>query len=129
MSQEALYQELSDSLGVGDSQFLPRIFAMLTNEDEARVVLAASPPATAVEIAEKVGLPVEDVETMLGSLFTKGLIFKSKKPAGVRYYRVRTLLQFHDATVLAPDVPQAVRDIWRDYHKKEFKTHHKRTRQ
>jgi Pyruvate/2-oxoacid:ferredoxin oxidoreductase delta subunit len=126
MPQEAMYQQLSDSLGVGDSQILPRIFEMLADEDEAKILLAASPPATVAELAEKTGLPEQDVEKRMVPLFTKGLVFKSKKPDGIRYYRVRSLLQFHDATVLAPDVPQEVRGVWKEYHEKEFATHHKR---
>ena len=35
---------------------------------------------------------------MIDPLFKKGLLFKSKKPDGTRYYRVRNVLQMHDST-------------------------------
>jgi Pyruvate/2-oxoacid:ferredoxin oxidoreductase delta subunit len=52
---------------------------------------------------------------MLVPLFNKGLIFKSQKPEGIRYYRVRHVMQFHDATALAPDVARETLDLWKEY--------------
>jgi hypothetical protein len=89
MPEEALYRKLAETIGAGDSPVVLKIFAFLVKEDEARVVLAASPPATAGELAEKAGLSAEAVEKMVGPLFTKGLIFKSVKPDGIRYYRAK----------------------------------------
>ncbi|MBW1846688.1 MAG: hypothetical protein JRJ27_05990 [Deltaproteobacteria bacterium] len=94
------------------------------DEKEVGLVMAASPPATIEELAEKTGLPVAEIEGMVDSLFKKGLIFKSKKPDATRYYRVRHLLQFHDATILAPDAKEEFFDLWREYHKNEFKADH-----
>jgi Pyruvate/2-oxoacid:ferredoxin oxidoreductase delta subunit len=124
MPHEAMYRQLAETIGAGDSPTVPKIFELLATEDEARVVLAASPPATANELGEKTGVSVEAVEKMVGPLFTKGLIFKSVKPDGTRYYRAKHLLQFRDATVLAPGAPKALHDLWREYHQKEFKAFH-----
>jgi len=55
MTEKAIYQELAEGLGAGESRFIPGIFESLTSEDEARVLLAASPPATVKELAEKTG--------------------------------------------------------------------------
>lgn len=115
MADLAPYRELAAGIGCGDSELIPRIFAMIADPDEARLLLAASPPATSEEIAEKSGLPLERIESMLEPLFHKGLIFKSKKPDAIRYYRVRHLGQFHDATVLAPGVSEEYLDLWKHF--------------
>jgi len=126
MTQGSAYQQLSEAIGVGDSKIIPEIFKMLADENEAKVMLAASPPATIDEIAEKTGLSKDEVEKMIDPLFKKGLLFKSKKQDATRFYRVRHFLQFHDATILAPDMPKAFFDLWKEYHATEFKHHHKK---
>jgi len=126
MTQETMCQQLSEAMGTGDSKIIPEIFMMLTDENEAKVLVAASPPATLDELAEKTGIPKDDVEKMIDPLFMKGLLFKSKKPDATRYYRVRHFLQFHDATILAPDMPQSFFDLWKKYHATEFLQFHKK---
>ncbi len=126
MTQENMYQQLSEAIGAGDSKVIPDIFEMLADENEAKVLLAAAPPATLEELAEKTGIPKDDVEKMIEPLFKKGLLFKSRKPDATRYYRVRQLLQFHDATILAPDMPKEFFDLWKKYHEMEFLRDHKR---
>lgn len=126
MTQETVFQQLAAAIGAENSAIIPKIIEVLANEKEVNLVLAASPPATVDELAEKTELSVDDVEQMIDPLFKKGLLFKSKKPDATRYYRVRSLLQFHDATILAPDATEGFFDLWREYHKKEFKEDHKR---
>jgi ferredoxin len=109
------YRKLAADIGCGDSDIMPKIFAMIANQDEAKLMLAASPPATAEEISEKSGLPLDRVEEMIEPLFLKGLIFKSKKPDATRYYKVRHLGQFHDATVLTPGVSEEYLDLWVEF--------------
>jgi ferredoxin/predicted transcriptional regulator len=109
------YRKLAADIGCGDSDIMPRIFAMIASEDEAKLMLAASPPATVEELAEKTGLARERVEEMIDPLFHRGLIFKSKKPDVTRYYKVRHLGQFHDATVLTPGISEEYLDLWREF--------------
>lgn len=125
MTQDPLYQQLAEAIGVRDSAIIPKIFAILANVDEARMLLAAAPPATVEEIAEKVRLPVDAVEDMIEPLFKKGLMFKSKKEGKIRYYRVRQLFQFHDATIVTKDLPREFFQLWREYYDTEFKEHHR----
>ncbi len=120
MKEKAVYQELAEGLGTGESKFIPGIFESLTSEEEARVLLAASPPATIEELAEKTGIDETEIEGMVGPLFDKGLIFKSKKETGTRYYRVRNLLQMHDATAVMLNPPQEMLDLWREFMAIEF---------
>jgi ferredoxin len=126
MTQATLYQQLAEVVGAGDSVVIPEIFKMLADENEAKVVLAAAPAATVDELGEKTGIPVTDVEKMVEPLFRKGLLFKSKKEGKTRYYRVRRLLQFHDAAILAEGMGQGFYDLWKKYHELEFKKHHER---
>lgn len=129
MSQESVYKQLAEAIGAGESPRIPRLFQMIADEDEARVILAASPPASAEELADKTGLRAEDVDKMMDPLFKKGLLFKSSKTdvnGATRYYRVRALLQFHDSSVLSPHVDQDFMALWREYHENEFPAYHQR---
>ena len=108
MAQETVYQQLATEIGAKESVLIPKIIEALADEKEVRLILAASPPATVAELAEKTGLSASEIEKMIDPLFKKGLLFKSKKPDAIRYYRVRSLLQFHDATILAPNATEAL---------------------
>ncbi|MBW1681582.1 MAG: 4Fe-4S binding protein [Deltaproteobacteria bacterium] len=120
MSAKEMYQQLAEAVGTGQSKYIPGVFETLADEDEARILLAASPPATGEELAEKTGLDPEKIEDMLDALFRKGLIFKSVKETGTRYYRVRSVLQMHDATAVMVNPPQKMLDLWDRFMKEEF---------
>ena len=96
---------------------------MLIDEKEAKVLLAASPPATMQEIAEKTGVEMSEIESMIAPLFKKGLLFKSKKPEGIKYYRVRNVPQMHDSTALYADASRNMLDLWKAYMSKEWHDH------
>jgi len=115
MTDKGLYQQLAEGIGAGESKLIPRIFEALIDESEARVLLAAAPPATIDEISEKTGSPGDNIEKMIDPLFEKGLIFKSKKEGATRYYRVRSVPQLHDATALYLDASRDFLDLWKDY--------------
>ncbi|MEW6261935.1 MAG: 4Fe-4S binding protein [Thermodesulfobacteriota bacterium] len=119
MPEKSLYVRLAESVGAGGSPLIPRIFQLMADEDEARVLLAASPPAAAEEIAAKTGLTADKVRPMLEGLFAKGLVFTSVKPDATRYYRVRHVLQFHDATAIG-DPPREVLDLWKEFMAREW---------
>jgi Pyruvate/2-oxoacid:ferredoxin oxidoreductase delta subunit len=120
MTHETMCEQLAVAIGAGDSKTVPAVFQVLTDEDEAKLLLALSPPASVQEAAEKTGLSTEAIEAMIDPLFRKGLIFKSKKAEGIRYYRVRNLVQFHDATLVAVDPPQEMVDLWKRFQKEEW---------
>lgn len=123
MSQPTVYDQLSQSIGAPGSPRLPKIFQALADEREAAILLAASPPATPQELAEKTGLSLAEVEEALAPLFMKGVMFTSEKPDGVRYYRVRNVGQFHDASILTPGVDRAFLDLWKDYMDNEWEAY------
>ncbi len=120
MAEAKLYQQLAGVLGAGDSRLIPKIFESLVNEEEAKVVLAAAPPATVEDIAQKTGIPKGKAEIMMGVLFNRGLIFKSQKDGITRYYRVRHVPQLHDATAVALDASKELLALWKEYMDKEW---------
>jgi ferredoxin len=120
MAEKDMYQQLAEAIGAGDSKIVPQIMKKMADENEMKILLAASPPATVQELSGKTGIPEKDVQRMLDGLFTKGLIYKSRKPDGIRYYRVRQLLQLHDATILTPGLSRDVLDMWKDFDHKEW---------
>ena len=120
MTDMDLYQELSESVGVKNSQRVQQMFKILLDESEARILMAAAPPATVEELAEKSGLSSSQVEKMIEPLFKKGVLFKSKKPDATRYYRVKEFLQFHDAVAVAQNVPQELLDLLKDFMNVEY---------
>jgi DNA-binding MarR family transcriptional regulator len=120
MGATTVYTQLSEQIGAGASNVVPRIFASLVNEDEARVLLAASPPATTAELAERTGIDAAAIDAMIDPLFRKGLLFKSKKPDATRYYRVRQVLQLHDATAVIQDAPREMLDLWKEFMRTEW---------
>ncbi len=120
MADKTSYQQLAEHVGAGDSEIIPAIFESLIDENEASVLLAASPPATIKELAEKTGIAEEEIEKMMAPLFLKGLIFKSKKGDDMRYYRVRHVPQLHDATAVMVDPPPKMMALWKEYAHKEW---------
>ena len=120
MAEKALCEQLAERVGAGDSKIIAAIFAALTNEKEAKLLLAVSPPATTEEIAEKTGLNVGEVEKMIDPLFKKGLLFKSRKADGIRYYRARHVLQLHDSTAVATDPSREMMDLWKRFMAEEW---------
>ncbi len=120
MAETTAYQKLAEAVGAGESKYIPGIFEKLADENEAKVLLAAAPPATLQELAQKTGLKEEEIEKLIDPLFRKGLIFKSKKADGMRYYRVRNLFQLHDSTAVTVNPPPGMLDLWKDFMKEEF---------
>jgi ferredoxin/predicted transcriptional regulator len=115
MTDTDLYQELAASIGLPNSTLVADMFRGLADENQAKVLAAAAPPATIAELAQKTGLAADEIERMIEPLFKKGLLFKSKKPEGTRYYRVRQFMQFHDSAAVALDVPQKVLDLLNEF--------------
>jgi NAD-dependent dihydropyrimidine dehydrogenase PreA subunit/DNA-binding MarR family transcriptional regulator len=120
MPERTLYQQLAEAVGAGDSKYIPGIFESLTDPKEAKILLAAAPPATLTELAQKTGLKEEEIEPLIAPLFKKGLLIKSKKADGTRYYRVRQVLQMHDSTAVMVNPPRKMLELWKGFMEKEF---------
>jgi Pyruvate/2-oxoacid:ferredoxin oxidoreductase delta subunit/predicted transcriptional regulator len=120
MAEKSACEQLAAAVGAPGSKIIPAIFEALTDREEAQLLLAAAPPATAAELSERTGLALEAIEEMIDPLFKKGLLFKSRKQDAIRYYRPRHLLQLHDATGVAMDIPQKVLDLWKEHTQSEW---------
>ena len=120
MVYRELCRQLAEGIGAGESPLMPRIFEALVNGDEAKVLLAAAPPATVGELAGKTGLSPDTIATMMDSLFHRGLIFKSKKDEEIKYYRVKSVPQMHDSTSLTPGISKDILGLWKEYMKTEW---------
>ena len=120
MAEQSVYQKLAEAVGGGNSKYIPGIFESMTTDKEAQLLLAAAPPATIEELAQRTGLAPAEIESMIDPLFKKGLIFKSKKADGTRYYRVRHLLQMHDSTAVTINPPKRMLELWKQFMAEEF---------
>jgi hypothetical protein len=120
MNGSSLYQEFSKMLGAPDSKILPQILQKIADEREIRVLLAAFPPATVSELSGKTDIAGEVIQVMVEDLFQKGLIFFSKKEGEPRYYRVKTVPQFHDSSVLWKGATPEFLRLWKEYTDKEW---------
>jgi len=115
-----LCKKLAEAVGAGESPLVPKIFEALVNDDEAKVMLLATPPATSEELAEKSGLSRDAITAMMDSLFHRGLIFKATKGGEKKFYRVKSIPQMHDSTSLTPGISRQVLDLWKEYMEKEW---------
>ncbi len=120
MADRTPCRKLTEAIGAEESPLIQKIFGLLLNDDEAKILLAAAPPATPKEVSQKTGVPEETIKTTLESLFDRGLIFKTKKGEELKYYRVKNVPQMHDATSLTPGVSREVLDAWKEYMEKEW---------
>lgn len=120
MEDQELYQSLAASVGASGSSRIERIFRMLADPQEARLLMAASPPASLEQLSERTGLELEKVRGMAQALFQKGLLFFSERNGIRKYYRVRHVPQLHDATAVALDASRELLDLWRDYTDQEW---------
>lgn len=123
MPENKIYQQLAETVAAGESKYIPAIFETLADVKDAEILMAAAPPATLEEIAAKTGLNKDETAQRIDVLFKKGLIFKSKKESGIRYYRVRQVLQMHDSTAVMLNPPQRMLDLWKEYMAKEYEAY------
>ena len=108
-----MYVELAERLNTKNSKYIPRLYQMIADEDEAALMLAM--PATAPELSKKTGFPVNRIESMLKLLFQKGLVFYSKRNDPPTWRMCRSVGQFHDASILWPGVTKEFMALWSEY--------------
>ncbi|MDI6754306.1 MAG: 4Fe-4S binding protein [Thermodesulfobacteriota bacterium] len=120
MADQNSYRELSKLLGASGSKILPKIIQMISDEKEIKILLAAFPAATVSELSDKTGIPKDIVQVMVEDMFLKGLIFFSKKEGDPRYYRVKTVPQFHDSSILWKGATKEFHNLWKEYMENEW---------
>ncbi len=107
---EKIYEEMTEYIGLSGAKFLPELFSMVADLEEAELCMAM--PGTAEQLAEKTGKPVDEITKMGQGLYHKGVAFKSWKSGGLGYKMCRNFIQFHDATILWPEAPKEFHDLW-----------------
>jgi hypothetical protein len=112
------YQELATRIGLGESKIAPRLFRMLADETDVKILLAL--PGTVSDVAVKAGLAMEEAAKRLQELFAKGLVFPSYKTSPASYRMCRDLVQFHDATILWKQAPREFLDLWQEFMETEW---------
>jgi electron transport complex protein RnfB len=126
MADGGIYKELSDKLGVWESErFLKILKAMLT-PDEAGICMALFEPATCDELSGRLGMPKKELSAKLDVLADKGMLTR-----GLTQYAFHTtLLAFHHECVAdtAPHtgpyaLSQEVKELWADFFYNEWSYH------
>jgi Fe-S-cluster-containing hydrogenase component 2 len=125
MTEQNLTQDICNALGATGSKILPRIVDMIADDKERRILLAAFPAATIAELSEKTGMPRREVHALIKVMFRKGLVFKSKQEGDPRFYRVRSVPQFHDSSILWKEATKEFLNLWKEYMEKEFREYGK----
>jgi NAD-dependent dihydropyrimidine dehydrogenase PreA subunit len=114
----SLYQELASRIGLGESEIAPRLFEMLADETDAKILLSL--PGTVADVQSRIGLSAGEAEKRMKELFLKGLVFPSHKTTPATYRMGRDFVQFHDATILWPAAPVEFLDLWQEFMEKEW---------
>lgn len=83
----SFFTELADRIGLGNSRIVPKLFEMLADETDAQILLSL--PATAPDLAERIGCPSAEVEKRIQDLFLKGVAFPSSRPSPAGYRMCR----------------------------------------
>lgn len=115
---DSRYTKLAESIGLGHSERIARLFKMIADSDEADLLLAL--PADAPGLSKRFGKSVEETQKMIDLMFYKGLIFPSHKTDPPTWRRGRDMIQFHDATLLWPDAPKEFIDRWQEWTETEW---------
>jgi len=115
---EQIYGELNVKVGLGQSEYLKKIWKILCSDKEARI--ANLLPGTIEDISEKSGKSVEDTTTSLTSLFKKGVVFKQKRDGKTSYKLAKNIIQFHDACLLWEGATPEFFELWKKVMDEEF---------
>jgi ferredoxin/DNA-binding Lrp family transcriptional regulator len=105
-------------LGFPDSATIGAIFAILYG-DEASVKLAAALPGSITELAQKTGWPEAKVTSVIEKLKRTGSIQRILSKGD--YYRLYpAMIELRDSTVLSPDAPGELFQLWEQLIVKEM---------
>ncbi|MFC1822264.1 ATP-binding protein [Thermodesulfobacteriota bacterium] len=115
---EAQYMELAKRIGLKHSERIQKLFKMVADLDDADLLLAL--PADARALSEKLNRPEEEIERAIQRLYHRGLVFPNYKTDPPTYRMPRQPIQFHDATILWPEAPQELLDLWREWDEVEW---------
>jgi len=118
MSGIDVYKQLSKKLMMENSELLPKIWNFICDPEEAEILNAL--PGTAEELAKRFKKSTDEMNDSCKSLFHRGAVFDYVRD-GKTYYRIpRNIVQFHDASILWPEAPAELNDLWVEFMNEEF---------
>ena len=98
------------------SERLRRIFEKLVTWEQAEILLEL--PAPTEEIASKMNLDKETVDSQIEELYQKGMAVPTSKG----YFLPRSITQLHDTVLTDPDVTTELKDLWQEFSEEEWFT-------
>lgn len=118
MPTPKVLEDYAARLGFPGSETLGRIFSILFDDEDDLAVIGAMPGTTA-EIAGKTGLSEERVRRVTERLRTRGAIANPmNRPELNRLFPA--MIELRDATVLWPEAPQELFELWEELVLKEM---------
>jgi len=118
MANRNVLETYAAKLGFPNSKTLRKIFSILFDGERDLQILEAL-PGTARELAEKTGLSEEEVRAAADRLLRRGaLSHPMKRPDLYRLFPA--MIELRDATVLWPDAPQELFELWEELISKEM---------
>ena len=118
MSDISHHEQFAEMMQHKESKLIPEILKILINDQQLELLVSL--PGTAEEMAALLARPVEEIEGDLKDMFRKGLTFKKKKDGRTLWRAPGRLVQFRDSSLLWPEAPVHLHDLWRDYMEKEY---------
>ncbi len=118
MSPQDVYRELSKKLLMEHSTVLPRIWKTVCTEEEALIV--HSLPSNVHDLAEKFGMPEDEMLSILGELYHRGAVFEAERNGQTIYRMPRHIVQFHDSTILWEEAPGEMMDLWLEFEETDY---------
>ncbi len=114
-----IYSRLSQKLAMEQSPLLPQIWRLICSEEEAAIV--DSLPGCVEELADRHALSREAMASILENLYHRGAVFDYEK-SGQTFYRMpRHIVQFHDATLLWPEAPPELLELWKTFMDSDYR--------
>ena len=123
MTFDPVFKQLSDKLGVWESERFLKILEATFTPEEANICIELFEPATCPELAERLGMDEKDLSKKLDVLVDKGMLTR-----GLTQYAFHTtLLAFHHECCAdtAPHtgpyaMTQEQKDLWKDFFYNEW---------
>ncbi|HOX27922.1 MAG TPA: 4Fe-4S binding protein [bacterium] len=115
---ENTFKQLADTMRLGSSERIVKIWSLLCNEEEASILLAM--PGPVESIALKTGMGVGAVEESLSRLFMRGVAFEENGADGIVWSRPKGLIHFHDSTVIWKEAPETLKVLWKEFMDEEY---------
>ncbi|MBA4392557.1 MAG: 4Fe-4S ferredoxin [Desulfobacca sp.] len=117
-NQPIEYSHLLERMLIQPTPRFIRLIGLIVSLEEAQLLLTM--PGQPDPLSQKLGLSLDRTEQMIRILFVKGLIFPISKTEPPTWRMARDFVQFHDASILWPQAPQAFLDLWQEIMEMEW---------